>query len=88
MDRKMHKVKELKVYDRNSQKVIMTQARGRNRYLEEKKEEEKIYARKRETFVSVILKSKRSYFFKLDLKMIKENRKFKKTLSPLVFKKV
>ena len=49
MDTKMRKVKELKVYDRNSQKVIMTQVRGRNRYLEEKKEEEKIYARKRET---------------------------------------
>ena len=63
------------------QKEIMHRSRLRNKFLKEKTNESKIvYNKQRSICVSLLRKIKRYYFAYLGTKIIKDNRKFLKTL--------
>ena len=65
-------------------KAIMLRTRLRNIYLKQRTETTKVaYNQQRNKCVSILKKSKKSYFESLDVKFVKDNKKFwKKNLSP------
>ena len=68
------------------QKEIMHRSRLRNKFLKERTNEPKIvYNKQRSICVSLLRKTKRDYFANLGTKIIKDNRKFLKTLWILYF---
>ena len=63
------------------QKEIMHRSRLRNKFLKERTNESKIVYNKQQSIcVSLLRKTKRDYFAYLGTKIIKDNRKFLKTL--------
>ena len=62
------------------QKEIMHRSRLRNKFLKERTNESKIVYNKQSICVSLLRKTKRDYFAYLGTKIIKDNRKFLKTL--------
>ena len=70
------------------QKEIMHRSRLRNKCLRERTNESKIsYNKQRNICVSLLPKTKRDYFANLDTKIMKDFRKFWKTLNPLFWEK-
>ena len=68
-------------------KAIMERTRLRNIYLKQRTETTKVaYNQQRNKCVSILKKTKRSYFESLDVKFVKDNKKFWKKISPLFFK--
>ena len=66
----------------------MHRSRLRNKFLRERTNESKItYNKKRNICVSLLRKTKRDYFANLDTKIMKDNRKFWKTVNPLFSEK-
>ena len=64
-------------------------ARLRNIYLKQRTETTKVaYNRQRNKCVSILKKSKKSYFESLDTKFVKDNKKFWKRISPLFSNKI
>ena len=69
-------------------KEIMNRSRLRNKFLRERTNESKIaYSKQRNICVSLLRKTKRDYFANLDTKIMKDNRKFWKTVNPLFSEK-
>ena len=70
-------------------KAIMQRTTLRNIYLKQRTEATKVaYNQQRNTFVSILKKSKRSYFESLDVKFVKDNKKNLKKISPLFPNKI
>ena len=70
-------------------KAIMLRTRLRNIYLKQRTETTKVaYNRQRNKCVSILKKSKKSYFESLDTKFVKDNEKFWKIISPLFSNKI
>ena len=70
-------------------KAIMLRTRLRNIYLKQRTETTKVaYNHQRNKCVSILKKSKKSYFGSLDVKFVKENKKFWKRISPLFSNKI
>ena len=66
----------------------MHRSRLRNKFLTERTNESKIaYIKQRKICVSLLRKTKRDYFTNLDAKIMKDNRKFWKTVNPLFSEK-
>ena len=68
----------------------MDRSRLRNKFLRERertKESKVAYNKQRNICVSLLRKSKRDYFANLDTKIMKDNRKFWKTVNPLFSEK-
>ena len=62
--------------------------RSRNKFLRERTKESNIfYNKQRNICVSLLRKTKRDYFANLDTKIMKDNRKFQKTVSLLFSEK-
>ena len=69
-------------------KEIMYRSRLRNKFLRERTNESKIsYKKQRNICVRLLRKTKRHYFANLDTKIMKDNRKFWKTVNPLFSEK-
>ena len=70
-------------------KAIMKRSRLRNVYLQYRTEISKIaYNKQRNICVSLLKKSKRSYFGNLDVQTMTDNKKFWKRVSPLFSNKI
>ena len=70
-------------------KAIMERTRLRNIYLKQRTETTKVaYNQQRNKCVSILKKTKRSYFESLDVKFVKGNKKFWKKISPLFSNKI
>ena len=70
-------------------KAIMLRTRLRNIYLKQRTETTKVaYNQQRNKCVSILKKSKKSYFESLDVKFVKDNKKFWKRISPLFSNKI
>ena len=70
-------------------KAIMLRTRLRNIYLKQRTETTKVaYNQQRNKCVSILKKSKKSYFESLDVKFVKDNKNFWKRLSPLFSNKI
>ena len=70
-------------------KAIMLRTRLRNIYLKKRTETTKVaYNQQRNRCVSILKKSKKSYFESLDVKFVKGNKKFWKRISPLFSNKI
>ena len=70
-------------------KAIMLRTRLRNIYLKQRTEKTKIaYNQQRNKCVRILKKSKKSYFESLDVKFVKDNKKFWKRISPLFSNKI
>ena len=66
----------------------MLRSRLRNKFLKTKTEESKqLYNKQRNLCVTLLRKAKRNYFAELDNKILKDNRKFWKTVNPLFSEK-
>ena len=66
----------------------MHRSRFRNKFLRERTKESNIaYNKQRNISVSLLRKTKRDYFANLDTKIMKDNRKFWKTVNPLFSEK-
>ena len=62
----------------------MKRSKLRNKYLRERTNEAKsLYNKQRNLCVSILRKNKRDYFGNLNNKIVTDNRKFWKTISPL-----
>ena len=73
---------------KNLRKEIMLRSRLRNTFLKTKTEESKqLYNKQRNLCVTLLRKAKRSYFSELDNRVLKDNRKFWKTVNPLFSEK-
>ena len=69
-------------------KEIMLRSRLRNKFLKTKTEESKqLYNKQRNLCVTLLRKAKRNCFAELDNKILKDNRKFWKTVNPLFSEK-
>ena len=69
-------------------KEIILRSRLRNKFLETKTEEtEQLYNKQRNLCVTLLRKAKRNHFSELDNKILKDNRKFWKTVNPLFSEK-
>ena len=69
-------------------KAFMLRSKFRNRFLKEKTEEFKsLYNKQRNICVSLLRKTKKNYYAQLDNKIVTDNRKFWKALSPLFSEK-
>ena len=69
-------------------KAIMKRSKLRNKYLSERTNEAKsLYNKQRNHCVSILRKSKRHYFGNLNSKVVTDNRKFWKTISPIFSEK-
>ena len=67
--------------------IILT-SKFRNRFLKEKAEESKrFYNKQRSISESLLGKTKRNYYAQLDNKIVNDNRKFWKAVSPLFSEK-
>ena len=70
-------------------KAIMLRTRLRNIYLKQRTETTKVaYDQQRIKCVSILNKSKKSCFDSLDVKFVKDNKKFWKRISPLFSNKI
>ena len=70
-------------------KAIMLRTRLRNIYLKQRTETTKVaYNQQRNKCVSILKKSKKSYFESLEVKFVKENKKFWKRISPFFSNKI
>ena len=70
-------------------KAIMLRTRLRNIYLKQRTETTKVaYNQQRNKCVSILKKSKKSYFESLDAKFVNDNKKFWKRISPLFSNKI
>ena len=70
-------------------KAIMLRTRLRNIYLKQRTETTKVaYNWQRNKCVSILKKSKKSYFESLDTKFVKDNKHFWKRISPLFSNKI
>ena len=77
-----------KFITKNLRKAIMKRSKLRNRYLRERTNEAKsLYNKQRNLCVSILSKNKREFFGNLNNKIVTDNRKFWKTISPLFFEK-
>ena len=66
----------------------MLRSKFRNRFLKEKTEKSKsLYNKQRNICVSLLRKTKRNYYAQLDNKIVTDNRKFWKGVSPLFSEK-
>ena len=73
---------------KNLRKAIMERSKLRNKYLRERTSEAKsLYNKQRNLCVSILRKNKRDYFGNLNNKIVTDNRKFWKTISPLFSEK-
>ena len=64
-------------------KAIMTRSRLRNRFLQNRSEENrKLFKKQRHKCVSFLRKSKKYYFANLNEKNITDNKRFWKTVKP------
>ena len=73
---------------KNLRKAIMKRSKLRNKYLRERTNEAKsLYNKQRNLCVSILRKNKRDYFGNLNNKIVTDNRKFWKTISPLFSEK-
>ena len=73
---------------KNLRKAIMKRSKLRNKYLRERTNEAKsLYNKQRNLCVSILSKNKREFFGNLNNKIVTDNRKFWKTISPLFFEK-
>ena len=69
-------------------KAIMLRSKFRNSFLKEKTEESKsLYNKQRNICVILLHKTKRNYYAQLDNKIVTDNRKFWKVVSPLFSEK-
>ena len=70
-------------------KAIMQRTTLRNIYLKQRPEATKVaYNQQRNKFVSILKKSKRSYFESLDVKFVKDYKKVWKKISPFFSNKI
>ena len=70
---------------KNISKELMTRSRLRNRYLKHKTEENcLLYTQQRNKCASLLRKTKINYYGNLDEKVITDNKKFWKTVKPLL----
>ena len=70
---------------KNLSKEIMIRPRLRNKYLKHKTEENRVlYTQQRNKCVSLLRKTKINYYGNLDEKDITDNKKFWKTVKPLL----
>ena len=66
----------------------MKRSKLRNKYLRERMNEARsLYNKQRNLYVSILRKNKRDYFGNLNNKIVTDNRKFWKTISPLFSEK-
>ena len=69
-------------------KEIILCSRLRNKFLKVKTEESKqLYNKQRNLCITRLRKAKRNYFADLDNRILKDNRKFWKTVNPLFSEK-
>ena len=69
---------------KNLRKVIMLRSMLRSKFLKNKIEKSKqLNCNQRNLCVTLLRKSKRNYFVYLDSRILKDNRKFWKTVNPL-----
>ena len=69
-------------------KAIMNRSKLRNKFLKTRNEESRRrFNRQRNFCVSLLRKTKRSFFGKLDHRVVSDNRKFQKTIGPFFSKK-
>ena len=69
---------------KNLRKAIMKMSKLRNKYfLERTNETKSLYNKQKNFCVSILRKTKRDYFGNLNNKIVTDNRKFWKTISPL-----
>ena len=69
-------------------KAIMNRSKLRNKFLKTRNEESRrCFNRQKNVCVSLLLKTKRSFFGKLNHKVVSDNRKFWKTVGPLFSEK-
>ena len=74
---------------REFRKAVMKRARLRNVYLKKRTEATKAaYNYQRNICVSLLRKSKRSYFENLNVKLVRDNKKFWKNVAPLFSNKI
>ena len=73
---------------KNLRKATMKRSKLRNKYLRERTNEAKsFYNKQRNLCVSILIKNKREFFGNLNNKIVTDNRKFWKTISPLFSEK-
>ena len=66
----------------------MLRSRLRNKFFKTKTEESKqLYNKQRNVCVTLLRKDKRNYFAELDIRILKNNRKFWKNSKPTIFRK-
>ena len=66
----------------------MTRSRLRNRFLKNRREENrKLFCKQRNNYVSLLRKSKKDYFENLNEKNITDNKRFWNTVKPFLSKK-
>ena len=69
-------------------KAIMTRSRLKNCFLKNRSEENrKLFGKQKHKCVSVLQKSKKDYFAKLNEKSITDNKRFWKIVKPILSKK-
>ena len=67
----------------------MHRSRLRNKFLRERTKESKTaYNEQRNTYLSLLRKTKRGYFTNLNTKIMKDNRKFWKNVNPLLLERI
>ena len=70
-------------------KAIMLRANLKNKFFKNKSNENKTnYVKQRNHCVSVLRKTKREYYSKLDEKKLCNNKTFRKIVEPMLFKKI
>ena len=74
---------------KNLSKEIMTRSRLRNKYLKHKTEENRLlYTQQRNKCFSLLRETKMNYYGNLDEKVVRDNRKFGKTVKPFLSDKL
>ena len=76
-----------KFVNKELSKTMMLRAKLRNKFLKQKTTETRsAYNKQRNICVTILRKAKKSYFENLDIKNLRDNRKFWSTVKPLFFK--
>ena len=87
--KKISRSKSCKLCGKVTSKAIMQRPRLRNIFLKQRPETTKVaYNQQRSKCISILKKSKRSYFESLDVKFVKNNREFSKKILPLFSNKI
>ena len=83
LKRKYIRANHAEYMDKELRQAIMKRSKLRNYYLKHRSEKNRLaYKKQRNFFVTLLRKKKADYFNNLDLKLVRDNKVFWKTISP------